>query len=312
MKLKSRLPFFIILSVGIGIVAIGCQGERLETPTKGYVTVLVSESVAPLLRSEEIKFEELYPEAHITAEVTSDREAVTRLFNDSITIVVTARPLNSEELEAEKRFKLGIHEYKIAIDGIVVITNNENPVTQLRVSQLDSVLRGDIQTWDKLGWKGSTSSIIVYLPEVNSATHEVIGTKVLHGNKYLSRAKQVISSPEMIQSVVKDPSGIGLVGMNWLADRKEQVRMLELCDTNAPDSLGINDKYFGPHQAYVYQRYYPLIRDVYIYSRADNYGVAAGFTSFITSVAGQKIVQNSGLVPATMPVRLVEVTNKSL
>jgi phosphate transport system substrate-binding protein len=312
MKMNNKSVFLIIFVVGIGIAVTGCQGERLETPTKGHVTVLVSESVAPLLRSEEIKFEELYPEAQITAEVTSDREAITRLFNDSITIVVTARSFNSEELEAEKRFNLGIHEYKIAIDGIVVITNNENPVTQLRVSQLDSVLTGDIQTWDKLGWKGSTSNIIVYLPEVNSATHEVIATKVLQGEKYLSHAKQVMSSPEMIQSVVKDPSGIGLVGMNWLADRKEQVRMLELCDTAAPDSLGIQDKYFGPHQAYVYQRYYPLTREVFIYSRADNYGVAAGFTSFITSVAGQKIVQNSGLVPATMPVRLVEVTNKSL
>jgi phosphate transport system substrate-binding protein len=234
------------------------------------------------------------------------------LFNDSITIIVTARPLNAEERDAEKRFNLTVHEYKIAIDGIVVIVNNENPVAQLRVSQLDSILTGKIKTWNQLGWKRPSSEISVYLPEINNATFEVIGTKVLNGQKYSSLAKSVGSSPEMIQSVVKDPAGIGLVGMNWLNDRKDQVRTLELCDTGAPDSLGIKDKYFGPHQAYVYQKYYPLTREVYIYSRADNYGVAAGFTSFITSIAGQKIVQNSGLVPATMPIRLVEVTNKSI
>ena len=60
----------------------------------------------------------------------------------------------------------------------------------------------------------------------------------------------------------------------------------------------------------IYQQYYPLTRDIYIYTRADNYGVAAGFSAFITSAPGQKIVMSSGLVPATMPVRLVQTTSK--
>ncbi len=70
--------------------------------------------------------------------------------------------------------------------------------------------------------------------------------------------------------------------MNWLNDNKEKVKALELSDPNMPDSLG-GGKYFSPHQAYIYQKYYPLTRDIYIYSRADNYGVAAGFTTFIAS-----------------------------
>ena len=294
------------------MVFIGCQHERLETPTKGHVTMVVSESVSPLLKEEELKFEELYPDAHVDIQVMSDREAIARLFNDSITIIVTARPLNAEELEVKKRFKLTVNEYKIALDGVAVIVNNENPVSQFRTTQLDSILQGKIKTWSDADWKKSSSSIALYLPQINSATYEVVGTKILNGSTYTLPVKVASSSPEMIQSVIKDPAGIGLVGMNWLTDRKDQVRILELADPNAPDSLGTRNKYFAPYQAYLYKEYYPLTRSVYIYSSADNYGVAAGFTSFITSSAGQKIVLNSGLVPATMPVRLVEMTNKSI
>lgn len=290
----------------------GCESERPESPTKGQVTMAVSESVAPLLMEEKRIFEELYVQARVAIEVNSDREAIARLFNDSITVIVSARPLNAEEREVQKRFRLPVHEHKIAIDAVAVIVNNENPLRQLRTTQLDSILRGTATRWSDLGWKGSSSKIAVCLPEINSATYEVVGTRILNGGLYAPAAKVAATSLEMIQAVVKDPAAIGLVGMNWMKDRADQVRLLELADPNAPDSLGTRGKYFAPYQAYVYQKYYPIIREVFVYSTADNYGVAAGFTSFLTSGPGQKIVLNSGLVPATMPVRLVETTNKSI
>jgi phosphate transport system substrate-binding protein len=116
----------------------------------------------------------------------------------------------------------------------------------------------------------------------------------------------------MIQYVIAHPLAIGMIGANWLNDNKERVKVLGLLDPNAPDSSGTGREYFKPHQAYIYRGSYPITRDVYIYSRADNYGVGAGFISFVTSAPGQKIVLNSGLVPATMPVRLVELTNKGV
>jgi phosphate transport system substrate-binding protein len=38
--------------------------------------------------------------------------------------------------------------------------------------------------------------------------------------------------------------------------------------------------------------------------------VAAGFLAFVASAPGQKILLNAGLVPATMPVRLVQITQE--
>ena len=60
---------------------IGCQGDRKETATKGLVTVITSESVAPVIQTEKAKFEELYPEAHVDLKVASAREAIAQFFN---------------------------------------------------------------------------------------------------------------------------------------------------------------------------------------------------------------------------------------
>src|SRR5437762_5267133 len=122
----------------------GCDTERKETPTKGHVTVVVSESVAPLIEQEQRKFEELYPDAHVHTITATAREAITRLFNDTIKVIVSSRPFNEEERDFIKRANIPMGTYKIAIDGIAILVNADNPITQLRFSQLDSIYRGTV------------------------------------------------------------------------------------------------------------------------------------------------------------------------
>ena len=291
---------------------VGCDSERKEMPTKGHVTFVVSESVAPLIQKEQETFEQLYPQAHVELQVASAREAITRFFNDSITIIVSSRQFNAEEREVAKRANIIFAEYRIAWDGVAVIVHKANTVGRLRTTQLDSIFTGKILRWGELG-AVLASRIELCMPSRNSGTYEFTVAKVHSSvDSLITPAVVIPSSEDMIDYVSTHPGAIGIVGLNWLNHEKERVGVLELANPLAPDSLGTRGKYFGPHQAYVYQQYYPLTRGIYIYSRADNYGVAAGFTSFITSAPGQKIVQNNGLVPATMPVRLVETTSKPL
>ena len=64
------------------------------------------------------------------------------------------------------------------------------------------------------------------------------------------------------------------------------------------------------HQANVYRGFYPLHYPVYLAYVGSSSSVAVGFGAFVASAAGQKIILNAGLVPATMPVRLVQVTRE--
>ena len=52
---------------------------------------------------------------------------------------------------------------------------------------------------------------------------------------------------------------------------------------------------------------YPLIRDVYAVLTDPRMGLASGFTSFLTSDRGQRIILKAGILPATQPVRIVDV-----
>ncbi|HLF13289.1 MAG TPA: substrate-binding domain-containing protein, partial [Bacteroidota bacterium] len=238
--------------------------------------------------------------------------AIAELFNDSVKMIVSARALNGGERAAQKALHVEVTEFRIAMDALAVIVNEANDVTRLTLTQLDSIFTGGVMDWGLLGWRGSAGKISVFLPDRNMAAYEVFASRVLGGRAYTTAAGIVTSSPGMIAAVEKEASAVGIVGLNWLRNTTARIRILELMDPAAPDSLEIGGKYFSPHQAYIYKQFYPLARNVYIYSTPDSYGVSSGFTSFITSAAGQKIVQSQGLVPATMPVRLVELRNNGI
>lgn len=312
MNRRSRAAAGLLVALLPALIAPGCDAKKADTPTSGQVSVAVCEEVLPLIREEEARFEELYPEARVDLRPGPAREVIAALFNDSVKMIISARALNDEERAARKASGLEVREIAIAMDGLAVIVNADNDVTRLTLPQLDSIFSGRIMDWGILGWRGGRGTISTCVPDRNSAAHEIFSAKVLNGRGFPARSRVTVSSPEMIAAVGADPSAVGIVGLNWMRNPPAGVRIVDLSDPSAPDSLGIAGKYFSPHQAYLYKQFYPLVRIVYIYVTPDSYGVSTGFTSFITSVAGQKIVQNQGLVPATMPVRLVELRNDVL
>lgn len=308
-KIFIKLFWFLIVTFLIS----SCYHERTETPTKGTLSILVAESIFPVVQQLKEKFEELYVESKINPTVTTSREAIVQFFNvDSIRYIIVSRPLNQEERTIASRENLEFYEYKIALGGVAVIVNSQNPITQLRTTQLDSIFQGLILNWKLLGWKENSSNIEVCFPDQNSGVYEVVLVKILNGKRVTIPATVMQSSKDIIKFVKSRKSAMAVIGINWLHNVDEGIQAVKICNPNAPDSLGIKEKYFSPHQAYIYQGYYYLTSDVYIYSRVDMYSVGAGFTSFITSAQGQKIILNNGLVPATMPVRIVELTNRSI
>src|SRR5262249_4798817 len=99
------------------------------------------------------------------------------------------------------------------------------------------------------------------------------------------------------------------MGVNWVSDKNdstvndflEKVKVVSL----APEGSGVNPEYYKPYQAYIALKHYPLIRDVFCVSRESRAGLGTGFASFIASDKGQMIVRRAGMLPATIPVRIV-------
>jgi phosphate transport system substrate-binding protein len=114
--------------------------------------------------------------------------------------------------------------------------------------------------------------------------------------------------------VAAEKNCIGVVGVNWISDSDDTTRLSFLKSVKVLEiAMTKDDDFYKPYQAYIAQKYYPLWREVYIISKEAYTGLGTGLTAFIASERGQRIVLKFGLVPATMPVRLVElVENEDL
>ncbi|WPP51927.1 substrate-binding domain-containing protein [Catalinimonas niigatensis] len=121
----------------------------------------------------------------------------------------------------------------------------------------------------------------------------------------------VDNNEEVIRYVSQTAQAIGLIGLSWISDREdsishsflEQIRVVGI--TSREDSLGSDN--YQPYQAYLAQKKYPLTREIYIISREARTGLGSGFMAFVCGDKGQRFVLKSGLLPATMPISVVQL-----
>jgi phosphate transport system substrate-binding protein len=305
--MKHAEQFLLLL--GALLIMPGCEPDRKYSTTEGTVTIACDESVEPVVRLLAEDFHRSYERGTILLRTVEAREAVGEFALDSIRRIVTARAFNSEERAALANVKMDLAEYKVALDAIAVIAHPGNPLKQLRLGMLDSIFTGKMTRWP--GRSGG--AIVVAAGDVNSSTNEVFRDAALKGNPILPEATLFRSSRQLVDFVRTTPNAIGIVGLAWLKGYDREVRVFALGGPDfRPDSTLPAGQYYSPVQAHVYRGFYPLTRPVFLYSREVIRDVGYGFISYATSATGQKLFLENGLVPVTMPVRLVEITSKEI
>ena len=119
----------------------------------GSVCLAGSTSMQKLCEAMMESFEEAYPDITVTAEYTGSGAGLEALAGGKTDIGNSSRSLKDGEKEA------GAVENVVAIDGIAVITDKANPVTDLTSEQLADVYTGKITNWKDLG--GEDAAIVV-------------------------------------------------------------------------------------------------------------------------------------------------------
>lgn len=296
------------VAVILPLLIASCSQEREELPTRGSMVGLVCESQHAVLLREEEEFERLYPDAHVTLAATSTRDAIVQLLNDSVAFICVDRALNDEERAVARRAQLSFTEILMAEDALGVVVHHDNPLTALSVEQVRDVFSGSTREWQALSDGTFGGSILPILTGRNSGTHELLIRQFLKlpGDPRLAAIAD--SQRAVLDYVATHRGALGIVPVaalrdTALRDTAGSVRVLALRTT---DSTGATIT-AALHQANIHQRIYPLHYPVYVYVRAESRGVSSGFATFMASAPGQKVFLNAGLVPATMPVRLVSL-----
>ncbi len=298
------------LLLGVLLLATaGCEPERKYSTTEGSVTIECDESVQPVVERLAEDFHRSYEKATVVLRTVQAREAVANFAVDSARRIAIAREFNTEEREALRRVKMDLTEYRIALDAIAVIGHRGGPLKELRMSQLDSIFSGTFTRWP--GRNGA--AITVAAGDLNSGTNETFRARVLQGRPITPAARLFGSTRELVAFVRDTPGAIGIAGIAWLRGSDADVTVFSLgTPGEAPDSTQVPGQYYAPVQANIYRGYYPITRPVMLYSREVLRDVGYGFIAYATSATGQKLVLEHGLVPVTMPVRLVEITSKEV
>lgn len=284
---------FILCLVAAVLTVVGCQ-EKHQTTTKGSIRVLVGESVFPLAQKEVTEFMRLYENASIEISPTTSREAIIQLLTGKVATIIVSRELNEEEKRVVEKYKVPVHSWSFAMDAVAIIVNKKNEVSRMTFGQARDVFSGRTQNWKKLG--GASQEIEPFVLSRNSGTSEFFLNTVVHDTLFAETAKRCTTSAQLVDIVSIRSNAIGLIGLSWLNDN---VKAME---------VAVNDSstFAAPYQSSIYQGEYPLRRRVQIMSTDTGYaGLAHGFVTFVTSAQGQKIVRDAGLVPVTMPVKIV-------
>lgn len=289
-------------------LVLGCGKEPGSTRlTEGKLVIECDESVFPPFEKMAAEFGEQYPDAHITLRPAEARAAIADFFNDSVRVIVSGRPFNKEERDMLSAAKIEFQEWHVAQSAVAIISHLESGVSRLRMSEADSLFSG-VTTRAPGRKKGQPIELVV--GDINASTNEAFRAEVLKARKYSVTATPIKTSAEIVRYVAKTPNTVGIVGIAWLKGFDNRVNVVELGGPGfRPDTTRTAGQYYTPAQAYVFQGFYPIATPVYIYSRAVDRDLGLGFISFATSAAGQKIITREGLVPVTMPVRLVQLTS---
>lgn len=314
---KEKQHLFIAWMVAAAFLS-ACQSKPkdglTDTSTSGVIAIAADESFRPIVQEEADVFEGLFPLAGIVPRYVTEVEAVNLLLKDSLRLAITSRRLTPEEMNSFNSRNFFPQEIKIATDGLALITHRGNPDTLITVNQLRSILTGRVLQWNDLYPASRLKHILPVFDNKNSSTVRFAVDSICKGASLSDRVKALKTNKEVIDYVSRTPEAIGIIGVNWLSDRNDstgltfskEVRVMSV----SAAAQATPENSYKPYQAYLYYGDYPLTRSIYALLNDPRSALPWGFASFLASDRGQRIILKSGLVPATQPVRIVNIKDE--
>jgi phosphate transport system substrate-binding protein len=309
--LRSGTSMLILIMF---FILISCKSrgpkEILDTPTGGNIKISVDESFQPLIDTQVYTFTALYERAHIKAEYKPEFDVVNDFMNDSAKVMVTSRKLSENQLQSLRDNLIIGRTITFAFDALALITNKENNDTLVTYNNVKDIIKGQVKNWKEIDAKSKLGKISVIFDSNKSGNIRYFKELFEINDSLGSNFYAVNSNAEVIDFVSRNPDAMGIISVNWISDKDDPVSRSFTKKVNvlAISQQFINDgSFYRPAPGSIADRSYPFVREVYLISRETYKGLGSGFIQWVTSQQGQTIVLKAGLVPATIPVRLVQI-----
>lgn len=304
--MANNLKTYAVLTImvlGLVFMGIGCTGTQnsegsspvQETSSEGTpaaeapaaeaqgISLKGSDTVLPLAQAEAEEFMIAYPEKSVTVTGGGSGVGIAALIDGEVDIATASREMKADEIEAAKANGINPVEHTIAIDGISVIVNPNNPVSELTFDQLRGIYNGSISNWKDVG--GEDSPIAVISRDSSSGTYEYFKEAVLLGDEYRPDALTQPATGGIVGEVSQNPNAIGYIGVAYL---DESIKALSLDGGNGSEY---------PSSENIISGAYPLSRPLYFYTDGEPSGLTKEFIDYVMSEDGQSLVLEIGYFP---------------
>jgi phosphate transport system substrate-binding protein len=289
--------FFILLMFFI-VTCKQSNAKSKDTTLEGETTVLVDESIKPVVEDLVQVFESKY-NTKITVVAKSEAELIQALAKDTSRIAIMTRTITKEEIAYFNSKKLYPKITPIAKDALAFITNKNTKDTLITLKEVIDFMKGSKSTkiqgfvFDNLN--SSTVRYISDLSKIKSLPSE---------NVFSFKTNN-----EVIDYVAQNNGMIGVIGINYIFEPSKKMKE-SIQKINVLNVLNTTDnKYYSPTQNNLAEGTYPLARDLFVVNAQGHDGLGMRFSAFITSEIGQRIILKSGLLPCNIPSRKIRIRN---
>ncbi len=274
--MKKILIIGLTLALALGtLTACGAKTEPTATGLTGKVVVAGSTSVQPLSEELASAFMDINPD--VTIEIQGGGSGVgIKAAQDKIADFGSS----SRELKAEEKATIA-NEYVIAKDGVAVVLDPANTVTDLSLDQIKQIFTGKITNWKEVG--GADAPIVVVSREEGSGTRGAfveitkVSEKDAAGTAVDNTTKDALVQPStgaVKTTVANTPNTIGYISIGALDDTVKAIKVEGIDATEANVLAGD----------------YKISRPFLYLSNTELTPAAQAFLDFILSAEGQAIV----------------------
>jgi phosphate transport system substrate-binding protein len=263
----------MLLTLTVGMVVAG-----------GNITIKGSDTLVRLGQRWAEEYMKKHPEAVIQVSGGGSGTGIAALLNGATDICEASRDMKEKEYKLAEKKGITPHRVSMAIDGIAVFLNQDNPVKELSFGQLKGIYTGAIANWKEVG--GKDARIILYGRENNSGTYAFFKEKVLNKEDYSDYTQTLPGTAAVVNAVSKDKNGIGYGGIAWATGVKfAAVRKSDSSSAVLPSSETVSN---GS---------YPISRDLYWFFNGVPTGELKALLNWALSEEGQKVAEAVDYIP---------------
>ncbi len=272
MKKKSLAATTAICLLAAVVTGCGLNGKGESI--NGNLTLAGSTSMEKLCEAMSESFMANNPGVTVTVEYTGSGAGIESLSAKSVDIGNASRALKDEEKAG------GCMENIVAIDGIAVITDKNNSVSDITSENLARVYRGEITNWSEIG--GEDQPIVVIGREAGSGTRDAF-EELMEVEDECSYAQELDSTGAVLAKVASTPGAIGYVSLDVVDDTVIGVKIDGVEPTEEQILAG----------KYLLQRPFVMATNGEISSQNE---VVKAWFDYVYSDAGKEVIKKVGLI----------------